>query len=291
MHTIAGTPYFIAPEVLMGDYGRECDIWSLGVVLYMILSGRYPFEGSGRPELFSKIQEGTFHFNHPPFSRVSDSCKDLIRKMICVDRKKRYTAQKCLEHPWFKEALGKKDDGPEGGEENIDKEVIDRLKAFKGSSKLKKAALNVLVKMLGPKDIEKLSEQFQKIDTDNSGFIEISELEEAIKKAKHEMTAKEIRSIISEIDYHGNQRINYSEFLAATISVQSILTHERLWALFKQFDVENKEEITGDNIKDAMAKLGKKVSKEEIEEIMRKHDVSGDKAISFDEFKQMMLEV
>lgn len=55
MHTIAGTPYFIAPEVLNGDYGKECDIWSLGVVLYMLISGRYPFEGSGRSELFLKI--------------------------------------------------------------------------------------------------------------------------------------------------------------------------------------------------------------------------------------------
>ena len=55
MHTIAGTPYFISPEVLSGDYGKECDIWSCGVVLYVILSGKYPFDGSGRAEVFSKI--------------------------------------------------------------------------------------------------------------------------------------------------------------------------------------------------------------------------------------------
>ena len=62
MHTIAGTPYFIAPEVLNSRYGKECDVWSVGVVLYMLLSGRYPFEAAGRAELFSKIQEGKFHF-------------------------------------------------------------------------------------------------------------------------------------------------------------------------------------------------------------------------------------
>jgi calcium-dependent protein kinase len=55
MHTIAGTPYFIAPEVLNGNYGKECDIWSLGVVLYMMLEGRPPFEGSNRAEVFGKI--------------------------------------------------------------------------------------------------------------------------------------------------------------------------------------------------------------------------------------------
>jgi calcium-dependent protein kinase len=62
MHTIAGTPYFISPEVLYGEYGNECDIWSLGVVLFMILSGKYPFDGSGRAELFGKIQNSNFEF-------------------------------------------------------------------------------------------------------------------------------------------------------------------------------------------------------------------------------------
>ena len=87
--------------------------------------------------------------------------------------------------------------------------------------------------MLGPADIEKLREQFQKIDTDNSGFIEFQELEDVIKKANHQMTAQEMKKIIKELDYCGNQKINYSEFLAATISVQKILTHDRLEALFK----------------------------------------------------------
>jgi len=96
MHTIAGTPYFIAPEVLKGDYGLECDIWSLGVVLYMILSGKYPFDGSGRAEVFAKIQSGVFEFPQSVFAKVSEDCKDLIRKMITVDRKKRLTADKCV---------------------------------------------------------------------------------------------------------------------------------------------------------------------------------------------------
>jgi calcium-dependent protein kinase len=67
LHTIAGTPYFISPDVLNGKYGKECDIWSLGVVLYMILTGKYPFDGNNRPEVFGKIKKGIFE---PP-SKVS----------------------------------------------------------------------------------------------------------------------------------------------------------------------------------------------------------------------------
>lgn len=60
MDTIAGTPYFIAPEVLNGEYGQECDVWSLGVVIYVCLTGKYPFDGRSRDEVFGKIQKGEF---------------------------------------------------------------------------------------------------------------------------------------------------------------------------------------------------------------------------------------
>ena len=103
---------------------------------------------------------------------------------------------------------------------------------------------------------------------------------------KSELLWKNLTMMVIYLDnILGNHNINYSEFLAATISVHSILTHERLEAIFKQFDIENKNQITAENIRDAMTKLGKEVSDLEIEEIMRKHDVSGDKAISFEEFK------
>mmetsp|Transcript_10953 Transcript_10953/g.8128 ORF Transcript_10953/g.8128 Transcript_10953/m.8128 type:complete len:157 (+) Transcript_10953:555-1025(+) len=156
MHTIAGTPYFIAPEVLSGSYSKECDIWSFGVLLYLVLSGKYPFDANNRTELFDKIKRGDFTFPQQQFKNLSDECKDLIRQMICVDRKKRITCSKILEHPWMVKVLG----STERHDADLDPEIISNLKKFKGQSLLKKAALNVLVKMLGPKDIQKLREQF-----------------------------------------------------------------------------------------------------------------------------------
>ncbi len=81
MHTIAGTPYFIAPEVLKRDYSKECDIWSLGVVLFMMMTGNYPFDVSSnnRTELFNKIQKGEFQFPDFVSTSLSIECKDLIR--------------------------------------------------------------------------------------------------------------------------------------------------------------------------------------------------------------------
>lgn len=88
LHTIAGTPYYIPPEVLHGDYGKECDLWSLGVVFYVLVTGNYPFDGKSRPEVFEKIKEG--HFKKP--KHVSAECRDLINRLITVDRNKRITA-------------------------------------------------------------------------------------------------------------------------------------------------------------------------------------------------------
>ncbi len=84
--------------------------------------------------------------------------------------------------------------------------------------------------------------------------------------------------------------INYSEFLAATISVQQFLTHQKLEAIFRQFDIDGNDNITRQNIRDAMAKMGHEISEEEINEIFRKHDSSDDQAIQLDEFKKMIMD-
>lgn len=92
--------------------------------------------------------------------------------------------------------------------------------------------MNILVKMTNPKDLEDLRTEFEKIDGDHSGFIEFKELDRALRHSNISMAKVEVDHIIKELDYDGNEMINYSEFIAATISVKKILTHERLDALF-----------------------------------------------------------
>lgn len=286
MSTLAGTPYFISPEILKGVYSHQCDLWSFGILLYLILSGSYPFSGETRPEVFDRIQYDEPKFKGKSWSNISYEAKDLIVQMLEKNPKKRITAEKALEHPWIQ--MHRKKQSKSG--RKIDPAVIAQLKEYKGQSKLKKAAMNMLVKMLNAKEINHLREEFAKIDTDHSGFIEFSELEKALKKSRVKMNQEEIDSIILELDADGNKMINYSEFLAATIQIKTILTHQRLEALFSQFDVEGKNQLTKENIVDVMKKFGKEISPEEIEEILKKHDTSNDGIIQFDEFKHMLLD-
>ena len=106
------------------------------------------------------------------------------------------------------------------------------MKSYRGQSQLKKAAVNVLVKHLQASQIKQLKEEFEKLDTDHSGFLEYNELEDAMKNANMSMTAEEIKSIIAELDFAENKRINYSEFIAATINVEEYLTEDRLRGIF-----------------------------------------------------------
>tara|TARA_B110000285_G_C14774973_1_gene445775 strand:+ start:185 stop:616 length:432 start_codon:yes stop_codon:yes gene_type:complete len=103
-HEIAGTPYYISPDVLSGVYGKECDIWSMGVCLFQFLSGNFPFDGEDMTEIFDKIKSGEFECDR---DLISADAEDLIRHMIVVNPEKRFTALQVLEHSWIKQSEAK----------------------------------------------------------------------------------------------------------------------------------------------------------------------------------------
>ena len=97
-----GSVYYVAPEVLMSSYNEKCDIWSLGVILFLLLSGKPPFNGPRDEDILKKVYEGFYSMDGPEWKDISDSCKDLIKKMLCKDSEKRMSGKQCLDHPWIK---------------------------------------------------------------------------------------------------------------------------------------------------------------------------------------------
>ncbi|TNV79747.1 hypothetical protein FGO68_gene8048 [Halteria grandinella] len=289
LNTVAGTPYYMAPEVFEGEYNQQCDVWSLGVIMYVLLSGYLPFQGDTRQKILSKIMKGAMHFNHPEFIKVSKEGKHLITQLLKVDPNERLTSLQALQHEWFQKFSEVKKGS---GFDKLDPSILDRLRNFKGVSTLKKAALNVLIKMVpNSKDINALRAAFEKIDTECTGYISMEELKEALMKNNLQHDPEELQRIIKEVDYHGNNQINYTEFLAATVSINQILTNERLLAVFKQFDTDNMGDITRENLVEAMNKIGQRITNEEIDDIMLKHDISKNGSINFEEFKKLFEEI
>lgn len=139
----------MAPEVLEGNYNDKCDSWSMGVLLYVFMSGYLPFQGANRSEVFKKIRDCNFHFKHVEFNTVSDTAKDLIRKLLVKDLKKRLSPAQALNHPWFKETMKQ-----DMHKTPIGSQALQRLAGFKAGSKLKQAAMGMLVKMSDAQEIE-----------------------------------------------------------------------------------------------------------------------------------------
>lgn len=173
---------------------------------------------------------------------VSDDCKDLIKKMLVRDPIRRITATQVLQHKWFEVFDGQHSVAKEKDE--LDPEVYLRMKSYKSTSYFEQAALNILIKQGTDAEFAKLKEQFEAIDTDNSGLIDTKELKDYIVKMGDKVDNDQINTLMSELDYAGNGQINYSEFLAATIDAKTFFDDTRLRVVFTMFDVTNSKEIT-----------------------------------------------
>ncbi|KAG6949733.1 hypothetical protein JG688_00014506 [Phytophthora aleatoria] len=113
MSTMCGTPGYYAPEIVRKlPYDSKCDIWSLGVIAYILLCGFPPFYDENQVEEMRKILNGDFEFVAPYFDGVSQQAKDIICKMLVVQPSKRLTAQEVLDHPWFNDIKEADDDAP-----------------------------------------------------------------------------------------------------------------------------------------------------------------------------------
>ena len=146
-----GTVLYMAPEVHECSYHSKADIWSLGVILYEMLSGQLPFQGQNHTEMFNKTSSADFNFNNAAFTRVSDECKDLISKLLVPDPTQRLSGSDALKHPWFKKFK------PRTSSFKEDEDFVnERLCNFKSGSSLKMAVMNVLVKMIARDDDEEI---------------------------------------------------------------------------------------------------------------------------------------
>ena len=197
-------------------------MWSLGVLLYQLVSGYLPFVALSESELYRKIKNCEYEFISE-FDRVSPECKDLISQLLQRDPNMRITGQQALAHPWFTVMMQKTDD-----EFNVDEAVIKRLIEFKGQSALKRAAMNMLVQLIPQEEVKGLREQFEAIDEDGSGLIDVEELGVILKKKNISFKDGGLEKIIEEMDYYGTKQINYSEFLSATINLGEFLTTYKL---------------------------------------------------------------
>jgi calcium-dependent protein kinase len=181
---MAGTPYYVAPEVLNREYTKSCDIWSIGVITYILLCGYPPFYGDTDNQIFDSVRTGRFDFPSPDWDGISDLAKDFIRSMLKRDPTKRATAAESLNHPWILEMTMST-----RARRNLRSSIIFSKKSitfkkYRGMQKLQKAALTWIATHVTNDEVTQLKDVFKKIDTNNDGTITLEELDECIKAGK-----------------------------------------------------------------------------------------------------------
>ena len=178
LNDLVGSAFYVAPEVLRRNYFKEADIWSCGVILYILLSGVPPFYGETEQQIFEAILRGKLDLQSEPWPKISKEAKDCLKKMLVADPKQRATADQILQHEWMR-VNGVASDKP------LDNAVATRIKKFSNLNRLKKQAMKVMAQNIAPDEVTGLKELFKNIDKDHSGTITVEEM-----RGGHERTGQ-----------------------------------------------------------------------------------------------------
>eukprot|EP00595_Chromulina_sp_UTEXLB2642_P002040 CAMPEP_0196764076 /NCGR_PEP_ID=MMETSP1095-20130614/5325_1 /TAXON_ID=96789 ORGANISM="Chromulina nebulosa, Strain UTEXLB2642" /NCGR_SAMPLE_ID=MMETSP1095 /ASSEMBLY_ACC=CAM_ASM_000446 /LENGTH=939 /DNA_ID=CAMNT_0042118683 /DNA_START=185 /DNA_END=3004 /DNA_ORIENTATION=- len=271
MKTKCGTPYTTAPEVLRENYDERCDVWSVGVVLYIMLSGRRPFESldiagplaeAGKVTMITNILAGRYHFNHSTFNNVSEEAKEFVKLLLNKDYTKRITSKEALEHSWLQSNQANQSSNlVKMSTTYSSTRAISNMKIIAWNS-ARNIGMIPLVFGLQPQAANSMRELFQTFDTDSSGSLSRAEYVKAMAVLAPELTAEDINKLFDIIDIDGDGGISYTEFLAATLDPRGIDMVE-LTEAFNLMDADGNGFISIDEIRQMINVDNKRKRKKE----------------------------
>lgn len=274
MHVSCGTLAYVAPEVLKKAYTNQCDMWSLGVIAFVLLSGYMPFSGSEAVQT-RNISTGHYVLKPERWTPISLEGRQFVKAMLEVDPAKRLTAGQALQHPWIAQRHADMD---------LDKGVVEALRTFAHSSKFRRCCLEMMAWSLSNDDRAQVRKEFLALDKSQQGTIKLRDLKQVLEEKLH-ISNEETMEIFDALDTNHDEEIHYSDFLAAMVSTRISVHDHLLQATFKKFDVDSSGYITVDNLRDV---LGDTFEGEQVEKLLAEADLLKDNRISFDEFKQFV---
>ena len=286
-----GSSYYMAPEVLKKNYNEKCDLWSCGVIMYILLSARPPFGGEDDNDIMERVAIGEYDLESPPFDKLSKNALDLIKKLLTMDVNERINAEQALNHPWFKENKSQElynrinDNGTM-------KTLIENLKSYKRTSVIQETALAYLVHHFPRiKDVVNSCKLFNQMDKSGDGKISKAELLKGLsERYKSKTLEKDVDEIYKNLDMDNNGYIGYEEFVRAAVSKDYFVRDNVLRFAFRYFDKDDSGEITFDEIEELFTQSipDKKQVHETLQGIIKEVDLDNDNRINFEEFSVVM---
>ena len=285
MKSKVGTLYYISPEIIKGNYDEKCDIWACGVILYILICGYPPFSGNTDKEVYNLITQVKYDFDKEIWKNISKYAKELIRNML-TPAKNRYTAKQVLASKWLEVKLKDKD-------EKI-KYILDyrHIHKYKTYNKFKQAILTFIASRLTSEESKEIQNIFCNMDENKKGFITFEDFRKYIIN-EYDIddlveNEKELRNAFHSVDIDHNNKIDYTEFLAANLDKKIYLKEEKLKEAFRTFDRNDTGAIKKEDIIRVL-KLDKFPDKNEIaNDIIDKNDFDKDGKINFKDFLNSM---
>ncbi|EJK43905.1 hypothetical protein THAOC_37605 [Thalassiosira oceanica] len=255
-HEAVGTPYTVAPEVIRGRYDERCDVWAIGVITFLLLSGESPFGGCGGPEPLMQVRDNIIKCNYEfepedIWENVSSGAKQFIKKLLVTDPNLRPTAREAQKDEWLI-AMTKKNRSET--DTALNPNVVKALVNFKEYSVMRKLLCEVLSFTLIPDQIQSLRKEFEKMDIDGTGEISLQALKTVLignaAQGSIGVTEEEVEDIFNAMRVSKTKTtIHWHEFIAAGLSHCKI-DERSLRLAFDRLDADHTGYITFENFMD-----------------------------------------
>ncbi|XP_022928087.1 CDPK-related kinase 5-like isoform X1 [Cucurbita moschata] len=220
LNDIVGSAYYVAPEVLHRSYSTEADVWSIGVIAYILLCGSRPFWARTESGIFKAVLKADPIFDESPWPSLSSEARDFVKRLLVKDPRKRMSAAQALSHPWIKNSLDVK--AP------LDILIFKLMKIYMRSSSLRKAALKAVSRTLSLDELFYLKTQFSLLEPSKNGTISIENIKEALtKNISNTIKESRIPDLLSSLNALQYRRMDFEEFCAATLSVHQLEALDR----------------------------------------------------------------
>lgn len=255
MKTKCGTPYTTAPEVIRECYDQRCDVWSVGVVLFIMLCGRRPFEAidvggpltdAGKAAMITNILAGRFHFNHKAWANVSRQGINFVKALLTQDYRYRMHSHEALESPWLKDTNTDIQMRVLTSEKSV--RALNSLKKSYDQSEFQRTGMVALVFGIPSRAAADLRAVFQSFDVDSSGQLSKKEFHGALAKLAPELSHDDIEKLFDIVDIDKNKQISFTEFLVATLDPREV-DIEELNKAFRLLDEDGNGFITKEEMR------------------------------------------
>ncbi len=252
LHSILGTPYYVAPEILTKNYNEKCDIWSVGIITYLLIVGDVPFKGKNNNDIFNKILHQKINFNYNKWKNFSKEAKNFVQLLLQKDFNKRPSAQEALNHNWFINIFTKIHKSI-----LIEPNIFIALKNYKPCNILKKLVYKYIINSMGHAELKKYKNALFAFDISHNGYVDLTELNKVFELLKKDISEEQIKKLMNASE--GKKYLNYTEFIMCCLNLKEVLKIDKLESAFRYFDINNDGYIDASDIKKDMLRFGKKI--------------------------------